>query len=187
MKKGQQDENSIQAKDIIECHKGARASQIAQEIEGIGNVNYLGADQLVAISLRLFKLVRFCDCVRIKSVERKNRRIDETAHHKCDKFNHHDYQHMPYCRCCQTRGFGYFLAWCLDRLAQEGRLPEYYRASLSVARIRDRTYGYIKCKSKVRFRIWRHFNAWRDDPIFPMELVLQKWTFDLDNLTFTED
>jgi hypothetical protein len=146
MKKGQQEENRIQVKDTVENHEDARASQIAQLIEGI---EHLTADQLVAISRRLFKLVRFCHCIRIKSVERKNRKIDEITYHQCDKFNHHDHEHLLYCRCCQTRAFSYYLAWCLDRLAQEGKLPEYYRASLSVARIRDRTYGYIKCKSKI--------------------------------------
>jgi hypothetical protein len=97
--------------------------------------------------------------------------------------NNRDHQHLPYCKSCQTLGFIYYLAWCLDKLAQGDKLPAYYNRSLSTARIRDRTYGCIKCKSKIHFRIWRHYNAWRESDIFPMEIVLEKWTFDLEELT----
>jgi hypothetical protein len=164
-------------------NRDTRASQIAQVIAGIGSVGQLTTDQLIIVSRRLFKLVKFCDCIRVKSVERKKNH-NEIAHHQCNKFNHHDDQHLPYCKCCQTCAFGYYLAWCLDKLSQEDRLPEYNNASLSVARIRDRTYGYVKSKSKIHFRIWRHHNAWRN--ISRSETILQKWIFDLEKLTLIE-
>lgn len=101
MKKGQQEGNEI--KNTVENHKDARASEIAQVITGIGNVDYLTANELVSISRKLYELVSFCDCVGIENIEAKNhRRFDEVAYHNCDKFNHHDHEHLPYCKCCQT-------------------------------------------------------------------------------------
>jgi hypothetical protein len=82
-------------------------------LEGIENVGLLTADQLIAISRKLFKLVKFCDCIRIKSVQRKDGKFQETAYHQCHKFNHHDSQHLTCCKCCQTLAFAYYLAWYL--------------------------------------------------------------------------
>lgn len=184
-KEKQENENRKHIEGAVKNYRyEARASQIAQVIAEIENVGLLTADQLVTVSRRLYKLVRFCDCIRIKSVERKDGKFDETAHHICHKFNHHDREHLPYCRCCQTCAFGYYFAWCLDKLAEEGRLPEYYRAPLTTARIKDRTYGYIKCKSNFKFRIWRHINAWHEWR--PQKPVLQEWVFDLEKLTLIE-
>jgi hypothetical protein len=179
--KEQEKENSIRKEQIVDNYSDSRASQIAQVITTIENVGLLTADQLVIVSRRLYKLVRFCDCIRIKSVERKDGTFDGTSHHECHKFNPHDHQHLPYCRCCQTRAFGYYLAWSLDGLAREARLPEYNIASLSVHRIRDRTYGYIKCRSNFKFCIWRHLNTFHQWQ--PQETVLQEWVFDLEKLT----
>jgi hypothetical protein len=78
--KKRQKENRTEVKRTIDSYRDTRASQIAQVIAEIGNVEHLTADDLVSISRRLFKLVSFCDCIRTENG------------HNCGKFNHHDHE-----------------------------------------------------------------------------------------------
>jgi hypothetical protein len=151
-----------------------RGSEIAQVIADIGNVEYLTANKLGSTAYKLFELVIFCYCIRTEHVEGK---FNEVAQHTCDKFYHHDHDHLPYCRCCQTRALMYYLGWFLERLKQEGRLPDFNNTGLTQAKIRDRTYGYRRAGLKIYFRIRRHLNAWHQ--WLPQETVLDKWVFDL--------
>jgi hypothetical protein len=75
----------------------------------------------------------------------------------------------------------YYLGKCMEKLADDDRLPEFYRAHLSSARIRDRTYDHIRIGSEIIFRIVRHLYAWQDET--RMEEVIQTWLFDFKDLS----
>lgn len=71
----------------------------------------------------------------------------------------------------------YYLGRCMEKLADEDKLPQFKEAGLSHARIRDRTYGYIKIGSQLIFSIDRHLNAWKNEA--RMQIIIQTWVFDL--------
>lgn len=55
---------------------------------------------------------------------------------------------------------------------------------LDLARIRDRTYAYLRLGSKIQFKIDRHLGAFRDESIGGL-VQTQTWEFDFDKLTLT--
>ena len=98
-----------------------------------------------------------------------------------------DYEHTPTCRCCQSRMFREFLGRCCEKLASQDGLPEFNKSHLSRARIRDRTYAYLKLGSKIQFKIDRHPGAFRPEwkGGYDGLVVTQTWEFDFDKLTLT--
>jgi hypothetical protein len=141
-------------------------------VKNIEHVDQLTTEQLVEISRKLYELVLFCNCD-----------VDNTYKivHKCDRFYHHDHKHSPTCRCCQQMMFMYYLARCMEKLAGDGRLPQFEETHLSSARIRDRTYGHIRSGTELIFRIDRHRYAWTEEA--KMEVEIQTWVFDFAQLS----
>ena len=146
-------------------------------IKGIGNVGELSTEELIKISRGLFSIVSLCNFKADKS-------FDGIEHH-CDYiFDHHDSVHSPTCKYCQKRMLLYYLGRCMEKLADDDRLPEFGKAHLSNARIRDRTYDHIRIGSEMIFSITRHLNAWRDEP--NMETIIQTWVFNFRDLSLKE-
>lgn len=158
------------------------ASKIANTIKGIGNVDSLTTNHLIGICCSLYELITFCGCK------------DEVPflngiQHRCKEYSnirkpHHNSEHVPLCFCCQTRVFLYYLGRCMEKLADDDKLPEFSNAGLSHARIADRTYGHIKNGSILTFNIFRHHNAWRNPT--NMEEINHSWEFDFNNLSLKE-
>jgi hypothetical protein len=146
-------------------------------IKGIRNVDALKTAGLVEISRRLFTSITFCKCSRIK-----NPTFEENDYliHKCHKFDYHDYEHTPICRCCQTKLFSYYLGRCMEKLADENKLPEFLPHRLSRARIRDRTFAYERNDVFLKFSIWRHYGAWSNSP--NMRTAQETYSFDFNAL-----
>jgi hypothetical protein len=142
-------------------------------LKNIGYVDLLSTERLIEMSRKLFELVSFCDCEVDNS-------YDKTLH-KCNRFDHHDYRHSSYCRCCQQRMLMYYLGRCIEKLADNDKLPQFYMAHLSNIRVRDRTYGHIRIGSELIFSIIRHLNAWRDES--EMTSIVQNWVFDFANVS----
>ena len=133
----------------------ADRNRYKEAVKTIGNVGQISTKQLIKISRELFETVSFCDCELDNWPDR--------IVHRCDKFNHHDYIHSPICRCCQKRMLLYYLGRCMEKLADDGGLPEFNKAHLSHARISERTYGHIRIGSELIFSIIRHLNAWKNE------------------------
>ena len=74
--------------------------------------------------------------------------------------------------------------WCLQRLNDQNQLPEFEQNRLTKAKVRDRTYEFIKSKSKFHFKIVRHMNAWKD--LSRYEEIIQAWDFDFEKLALTK-
>lgn len=72
----------------------------------------------------------------------------------------------------------------MEKLADDGRLPQFDQAYLSSAKKRDRTYGHVKIGSELIFSIVRHLNAWRNGA--EMKMIVQNWAFDFVKLSLTE-
>jgi hypothetical protein len=134
----------------------------------------LSTEDLVGISRGLFKLVDMCDCVHTFLG-------DDYIRNKCHQFSPRYSVHADQCTCCKTQLLTYYLSRCMESLTKDGRLPEFEEGHLSRGRIQNRAYGFVKENWKIRFRILRHFYAWIDPG--NMELKVQKWEFDLKELT----
>jgi hypothetical protein len=147
-----------------------------EAVKAIGNVSQLSTEQLIETSRELFETVSFCDC------ELDNR--DDRIEHRCNKFWHHDYIHSPICRCCQKVMLLYYLGWCMEKLADNGRLPEFNKAHSSHTRISERTFDHIRIGSGLIFRIIRHLNAWKNET--KMQRAIQTWLFHLRDLNLKE-
>jgi hypothetical protein len=132
--------------------------KLKEIIKNIGNVGALSSDELIQISYNLFKNIKFCNCLKLK----KSKSKENNLHKHCQKFNYHDYEHAPLCKCCQTQMLKYYLGRCMEKLAIENKLPEFFNRKLSAAKIRDRTYGLKRNKSVLQFRIQRHLYAWTE-------------------------
>jgi hypothetical protein len=141
-------------------------------VKNIGYVDQLTTEQLVEISCKLFEHILFCDCEVDNSYE---------IVHKCDRFYHHDHEHSPTCKCCQQMMLLYYLGRCMEKLADDGRLPQFDEAHLSSAKIRDRTYGHLRIGTELIFRIDRHLYAWTEEA--KMEVGIQTWVFDFAQLS----
>ena len=150
-------------------------------IKNIENVGALSSDELVEISYNLFKLIKFCKCVNSKKPHLEIEIEYDYIKHTCDKFDHHDHEHTPFCKCCQTKMLTYYLGKCMEKLADEDKLLEFDNRHLSSARIRDRTFGFKRKKSIIQFRIYRHHNAWNDPE--NMYIVEQIYEFNFENLS----
>ena len=72
----------------------------------------------------------------------------------------------------------------MEKLADDGRLPQFDKAHLTNAKIYHRTYGHIRIGSELIFSIIRHLNAWRNEA--EMNLVVQNWVFDFEDLSLEE-
>jgi hypothetical protein len=102
----------------------------------------------------------------------------------CNRFYYRDYEHSSACMYCQKRMLLYYLGRCMEKLANDGRLPRFDEVWLTRAKIRDRTYEHIKFGSELIFRIDRHRNAWRDET--RMEIIIQTWVFDFTDMSLKE-
>lgn len=163
--------------------KSTRIAQIISDLQN-SHIDSLTAEQLIEISKRLFKLVTFCKCIQVKEVLQPNRH-DWSPIHACRLlFNRRDSIHVPVCKCCQTRLFVDYLSWCLQRLNDQNQLPEFEQNRLTKAKVRDRTYGFTKSKSKFHFKIVCHMNAWKD--LSRYEEIIQTWDFDFEKLALTK-
>ena len=160
--------------------KSTRIAQIISDLQG-SLIDSLTAEQLVEISKRLFKLISFCKCVQVKQLEKSN---GWSPIHSCSSYHRSDSVHVPICKCCQTKLFLDYLSWCLERLNDQNQLAEFGQNRLTKAKVRDRTYGLTKSKSKFHFKIVRHMNAWRDMSRY--EEITQTWEFDFEKLTLTK-
>jgi len=157
-----------------------RVSEIANIIRGIHDVGSLTLERLIEISRKLFELIDLCKCVKMG-----NNVYHDRVDHKCKKlFRARESEHGPTCICCQTRMLLYYLGKCLDSLAENDRLPEFYNSGLTGPKIRDRTYRHIRQGSKLIFDINRHKNAFRDEE--HMEEIVQTWEFDFGKLSLTK-
>jgi hypothetical protein len=136
-------------------------------VKNIGPVDQLSAEQLTEISRNLFDIVSLEEDVNA-----------------CDRFYYRDYEHSSACMYCQKRMLLYYLGRCMEKLANDGRLPRFDEAWLTRAKIRDRTYEHIKFGSELIFRIDRHRNAWRDET--RMEIIIQTWVFDFTDMSLKE-
>jgi hypothetical protein len=152
-------------------------SSLENLIKVIGHVETLNTEQLIQICRSLVTCVSFCQCVKTK-----NPSMDEDDYlvHTCDNFNHHDFIHTTKCKCCQSNMLSYYLGWCMEKLANENRLPLFADNMLSKAKIRNRTFGYEKDNNVLTFRIWRHYNAWSN--LGPVRICEEIWSFDFDAL-----
>lgn len=110
--------------------------------------------------------------------------LQDMTLHRCERFNHHDHRHSSTCRCCQQTMLMYYLGKCMEKLADDGRLPQFDKARLTNAKICYRTYGHIRIGSELIFSIIRHLNAWRNE--VEMNLVVQNWVFDFEDLSLEE-
>jgi hypothetical protein len=152
-------------------------NKLSKIIKGIGYVDNLKTEELVGISLDLFKTVALCDC--------GYNIVQEKIDHKYNKY-HHDHEHTPTCKCCQKNMLMYYLGRTMRALADDGKLPEFDKNALTHAKIRDRTYGHIRNKktSKITFEIIRHLNAWRDET--RMQEITQTWEFNFKDLSLKQ-
>lgn len=158
------------------------SSKLEEIIKGIGDVGMLSSENLINISSNLFKLIEFCNCI-----DSNHPKLTEDDHikHECNKFNHHDSEHAPKCKCCQTKMLLYYLGRGMEKLADEDKLPIFIDKRLSPARIRDRTYGHERNDAILKFKILRHPNAWKDPN--NMKVRVEVWKFDFNKLTLYEE
>lgn len=180
-----QNTSVIRKKRIQRRQTNARSksdqSMVCDIIKRIGNVDSLETLTLVKISRGLFNSIRFCNCVKIKSPILA---AGDYLIHKCSKLDYHDYEHVSLCKCCQTKIFSYYLALCMEKLADENRLPVFLSNHLSKSRIRDRTFAYERNESSLRFSIWRHYGAWENS--INMRTVQEDYSFDFNSLELHE-
>jgi hypothetical protein len=94
-----------------------KKDKFKEVVKSIGYVDQLSTEQLVEISRKLFELVSFCD------YEVDN--LHDKILHQCDRFYHHDFEHSPTCKCCQQMMLTYYLGRCMEKLADDGRLPQF--------------------------------------------------------------
>jgi hypothetical protein len=138
----------------------SNGDKFKEVVKNIGPVDGLSTKKLIEVSRNLFRLVPA-----------------EEQGSACNKFYHHDYEHSSTCKSCQRMMLLYYLGRCMEKLADEDKLPQFKEAGLSHTRIRDRTYGYIKIGSQLIFSIDRHLNAWKNEA--RMQIIIQTWVFDL--------
>jgi hypothetical protein len=131
---------------------------------GFAHIDQLSAEQLLDISRNLFDIVSL-----------------EEEVNECGRFNHRDYEHSPDCKYCQKKMLLYYLGRCMDKLADNGRLPQFDEARLSRAKVRDRSYHHIRFGSQLIFLIDRHLNAWRNPA--RMKEIIEIWVFDFADLS----
>jgi hypothetical protein len=142
--------------------------KISEIVKSIGYVDQLTTEQLIEISRNLFELICFDGKVQW-----------------CDRYYHKDrdhHEHILTCKSCQQKMFLYYLGRCMDKLAKDGRLPQFNEENLSSARVCDRTFGHFRIGSELVFSIVRHLNAWRWRGV-RMQEITQTWVFDFTDLS----
>ena len=158
-------------------NENAKTTKITTLMTSLSKIyaDSLTLDQLVRTSRNLFKLINLCECI-------KSSKICDSPTHVCSKlFHRNDISHIPSCECCQTRLLLYYLSLCLDKLDEQDQLTEFSQNALTRAKVRDRTFHFRKYKSKLRFRIIRHLNAWKNPHL--EQDIIQEWEFDFRKLT----
>ena len=143
-----------------------------------GYIDSLTVEQLVEASKKLFKLVSLCRCI-------KSNEITEMPSHSCSIFNRRDTVHIPECECCQTKLFLTYFSLALKLLDEKDQLPEFSRNALTRAKVRDRTFGFTTSKSKLLFKIIRHYNAWRYLGQYEQKGI-QEWEFDFEKFSLSK-
>jgi len=145
-------------------------SSILQSVPNLG-LDELSTDELNWITFCLFERVSFCRCL-----------VTSDGVHNCMSSGVREI-HNPYCLCCQTRIFSYFLGRFLQRLCMDGRLPLFSERVLSRSKIHERTYCFSKDGMNFCFRIIRHLNAFKD-PV-NTTLIEQTWKFSFSDLSLS--
>jgi hypothetical protein len=163
-------------------NESKRRSEISRIIKGIGNVDSLTSEHLTRICRSLYEHITFCNC-------RKEDSTQYGIQHACNQYRtrykaHHDFEHAQECSCCQTIVFLYYFGRCMEKLADEDRLPQFDEERLSHAKICDRTYGHVRNGSKLTFYIFRHLGAWTNGA--RVKEIRQQWEFDFNNLSLTK-
>lgn len=140
-----------------------------------GYIDSLTTRQLIEASMELFKLVILCSCI-------KSNKLTDMPSHTCHEFfNRRETVHNPECECCQTRLFLTYFSLALKRLDGQDQLPEFSQNNLTKAKVCDRTFGFTTSQSKLRFKIIRHQNAWKN--LRHYRETIQQWEFDFEKLT----